>query len=53
MTKTWNYTRTNEDQEFSQSEEIRRQLKRMDTNDPKREDTLEEYMDAVLNEDKI
>lgn len=51
--KTWNYLRTNEDQEFSESEEMRRQLKQMDKNDPKREEMLEEYMDAVLNEDKI
>lgn len=51
--KTWNYLRTNEDQEFSESEEIRRQLKQLDANDPKREEMLEEYMDAVLNEDKI
>lgn len=51
--KTWNYLRTNEDQEFSPSEEIRRQLKQLDKNDPLREEMLEEYMDAVLNEDKI
>lgn len=44
--------RTNEDTDYSESEEILRHIKSLDINDPLRDELYEELEEARLNEDQ-